>query len=243
MFQNLFYSHSLKIAIVGRSKDTINYEKALQEMGVSYSVTMDSGLLSDFHGLLLPGGGDITPAFFGQQNHGSKNIDTELDIVQLQALEFFVKRKKPVLGICKGMQLINVFFGGNILQHIPESPRHAWDGHDKIHATSVQPCSFLARLYGCQMITNSAHHQSIGQLGRELHIIQRSDDGIPEGIAHTSLPILGVQWHPERQFANSRFSHFQDTCTTPSANEPADGKILFSYFLSLLSIQPVRSVP
>ena len=123
MFQNFFYPPDLKIAIAGRRKDTENYEKALQEMRVSFTVTMDSGCLSDFHGLLLPGGGDITPAFFGQKNHGSKNIDTELDIIQLQSLEHFVKWKKPVLGICKGMQIINVFFGGDILQHIPEIGR------------------------------------------------------------------------------------------------------------------------
>ena len=73
MFQNFFYPPDLKIAIAGRRKDTENYEKALQEMRVSFTVTMDSGCLSDFHGLLLPGGGDITPAFFGQKNHGSKN--------------------------------------------------------------------------------------------------------------------------------------------------------------------------
>ncbi len=234
MFQNFFYPPDLKIAIAGRRKDTENYEKALQEMRVSFTVTMDSGCLSDFHGLLLPGGGDITPAFFGQKNHGSKNIDTELDIIQLQSLEHFVKWKKPVLGICKGMQIINVFFGGDILQHIPESPRHAWDGNDKIHPTLIQPDSFLAKLYGSHMITNSAHHQSIGKPGRELHIIQHADDGVPEGIAHTSLPILGVQWHPERQFANFRSVHSPAKTDLPTA-EPADGKILFSYFLSLCS--------
>lgn len=237
MFQKPFISPGLKIAIVGRSKDTANYEKALQEMGVPFAVTMDSdsGSLSGFHGLLLPGGGDITPAFFGQQNHGSKNIDTELDIKQLQALELFVKWEKPVLGICKGMQLINVFFGGDILQHIPEAPNHAWDGNDKIHPTSIQPGSFLAGIYGTHIITNSAHHQSIGQPGRKLYIIQRADDGVPEGIAHMTLPILGVQWHPERQFANSRFGHSQNDGAAAPTNEPADGRMLFSFFLSLCS--------
>ena len=233
MFQNFFYPPDLKIAIAGRRKDTENYEKALQEMRVSFTVTMDSGCLSDFHGLLLPGGGDITPAFFGQKNHAPKyRYGTGYHTAAVPGA--FCKMEKPVLGICKGMQIINVFFGGDILQHIPESPRHAWDGNDKIHPTLIQPDSFLAKLYGSHMITNSAHHQSIGKPGRELHIIQHADDGVPEGIDHTSLPILGVQWHPERQFANFRSVHSPAKTDLPTA-EPADGKILFSYFLSLCS--------
>lgn len=220
-----------KIAIVGRSKDASNYEKALHAMEVDFITTMDSGSLFDYDALLLPGGGDITPAFFGQKNQGSKNIDTELDIIQFQALELFVKWKHPILGICKGMQVINVYFGGTVIQHIEESSRHAWENGDKMHATSILPDSFLGKLYGERMITNSAHHQAIGKLGRELRIIQTADDGIIEGIVHEKLPILGVQWHPERQL----FSSGSYPQLYMPADEPADGKILFSYFLSLCS--------
>lgn len=214
------YSHALKVAIVGRSKDTGNYEKALDAMGVSCQTTMDSGRLSEFDALLLPGGGDITPAFFGQKNQGSRNIDVELDITQLQALDLFVKWKRPVLGICKGMQIINVFFGGTIIQHIKESEHHAWDNGDKVHPTTVLPDSYLAYLYSDSFSVNSAHHQAIGMLGRNLRIIQTADDGIAEGIIHDTLPILGVQWHPER---------------IPSGI--ADGTCIFSYFLSLCQPQ------
>ena len=77
---------SPSIAIVGRSQDTANYEKALRLIGVSPFTTLDPEQCADCRGLLLPGGGDITPAFFGQTNHGSEQIDTELDILQLQAL-------------------------------------------------------------------------------------------------------------------------------------------------------------
>ena len=78
---------NLKIIIIGRSRDTVNYEKALQRMGAACLTTMNLGCLSGFDGLLLPGGGDIAPALFGQRNRGSRNIDVELDITQLQALE------------------------------------------------------------------------------------------------------------------------------------------------------------
>ncbi len=225
------YSPDTRIAIVGRNKDTANYENALTEMGVRYTVTMDLGKLSGYDGLLLPGGGDITPAFFGQKNQGSKNIDIELDIIQLQALDVFAKWERPVLGICKGMQVINVFFGGTIIQHIKESPKHAWEDGDKLHSTSVKADSFLGKLYGPHMVTNSAHHQAIGRLGRGLCIIQTAEDGVMEGIAHERLPILGVQWHPERLF----FEPVYDSRSNTPADEPANGKLLFSYFLSLCS--------
>lgn len=231
MLHNYYYSTGIQAAIVGRSKDTVNYEKALDAMGVHYLTTMDPGKLSDMDALLLPGGGDITPAFFGQKNHGSRNIDIELDIIQLQALDIFYKARKPVLGICKGMQVINVYFGGTITQHIKESSEHAWENGDKLHATSVREDSFLGKLYGKRMITNSAHHQAIDRTGRELRIVQTADDGIIEGIAHDKLPILGVQWHPERQFSSQGYC---PPAHTP-ADEPADGRLLFSYFLSLCS--------
>ncbi len=231
MLHNYYYSTGIQAAIVGRSKDTLNYEKALDAMGVHYLTTMDPGKLSDMDALLLPGGGDITPAFFGQKNHGSRNIDIELDIIQLQALDIFYKARKPVLGICKGMQVINVYFGGTITQHIKESPEHAWENGDKLHATSVREDSFLGKLYGKRMITNSAHHQAIDKTGRELRIVQTADDGIIEGIAHDKLPILGVQWHPERQFSSQGYS----PAAHAPADEPADGRLLFSYFLSLCS--------
>ncbi len=216
----------LKIAIVGRSKDTANYEHALHAMGAEYLTTMNLGCLEDCQGLLLPGGGDITPAFFGQKNQGSKNIDTELDIIQLQALEFFSKRKRPVFGICKGMQVINVHFGGTIAQHIKEADRHAWENGDKMHPTHIRPDTFLDRLYGRNPLTNSAHHQAIDRLGKGLTVIQNADDGIIEAVCHNSLPIFGVQWHPERLFPAF-------TCHMPSDPAPADGRLLFSYFFSL----------
>ncbi|MCI6553067.1 MAG: gamma-glutamyl-gamma-aminobutyrate hydrolase family protein [Lachnospiraceae bacterium] len=213
---------NLKIIIIGRSRDTVNYEKALQRMGAACLTTMNLGCLSGFDGLLLPGGGDIAPALFGQRNRGSRNIDVELDITQLQALDFFMKCRRPVLGICKGMQIINVCLGGTIIQDIKESGHHAWDNGDRIHPTHLAPDCFLSEIYGKDTIlTNSAHHQAIGSLGRELQLIQAADDGIPEGISHVSLPILGVQWHPERQLSPD------------SSRELADGSLVFSYFLSL----------
>lgn len=225
-YQKPAAARPVKIAIPGRAKDTANYENALRCMGAGYLTTLDTDCLAAYDGLLLPGGGDITPAFFGQKNHGSRSIDTELDIIQFQALELFIRRKRPVLGICKGMQIINVHFGGTITQHISEAARHAWEQGDKYHPTRIQPGSFLDRLYGTSLFTNSAHHQAVDALGSGLSAVQHADDRIIEGIAHDTLPVFGVQWHPERLFPDF-------TARMPAGSAPADGRILFGFFLAL----------
>ena len=189
------------IAIVGHSKDTHNYENAIRELGTPYITTLDVQEATQATHLLLPGGGDITPAFFGQHNQGSRNIDTELDIIQIEALSLFMEQKKPVLGICKGLQLINVHLGGTINQHIDTADTHEWKGHDRQHHvyhSGLNRRNFFFQLYGTSTLVNSAHHQAIDRLGRDLTVVCRAGDNVVEGIMHTTLPIIAVQWHPER---------------------------------------------
>lgn len=189
------------IAIVGRTKDTVNYENAMRTLEVPFITTLDIGVAESATHLLLPGGGDITPAFFGQFNCGSRNIDTELDILQMQAFSSFMTQKKPILGICKGLQLINIQLGGTITQHIDTAATHMWEGRDKQHYvyhSGVNRTDFFYQLYGTGTNVNSAHHQAIDHLGRSLAPVCRAGDNVIEGIMHTSLPIIAVQWHPER---------------------------------------------
>lgn len=189
----------IKIAIVGRPKFTVNYERFLKENGFEPIVTLNPGEAASCQGLVLPGGGDITPAFFGQKNKGSRNIDTELDILQFHAFELCLRGQLPILGICKGMQLINVAFGGTIVQDMPGSHRHLAPQGDLYHDTSILPGSRLHALYGEYAKVNSAHHQCIDKPGNGLSVIQMNrDDGCPEAICHETLPVLGLQWHPER---------------------------------------------
>lgn len=189
------------VAIVGRSKDTHNYENALQTLGVSFITTIDMQEVAQATHLLLPGGGDITPAFFGQNNHGSHNIDTELDILQIQALSSFMAQKKPVLGICKGLQIINVHLGGTIIQDINTADAHKWIGQDQQHRVyhcGLNRSDFFYQLYGTGAQVNSAHHQAVDKLGRDLLPVCRAADSVIEGIEHATLPVIAVQWHPER---------------------------------------------
>ncbi len=189
----------MKIAILGRKKDTVNYENFIRSLPATPITTLSPSILATCDGLVLPGGGDITPAFFGAHNMGSRNIDTELDILQFQALDICLRRKIPVLGICKGMQVINVALGGTITQHLPTAASHEYRNGDQYHNTTTLEHSCLHTLFGSHAVVNSAHHQGVDRLGYGLRAIQWcEEDGCVEAMIHESLPLLGLQWHPER---------------------------------------------
>jgi len=125
-------------------------------------------------GLLLPGGGDILGA---------------LDREEQQVIQYYISHGKPVLGICRGMQALNVFFGGTLYRHI--------SGHQEPSGDILHPACGMGLFAACNPV-NSNHHQAVCHLGRGLTAEQWAPDGIVEGIRHRELPILGVQWHPER---------------------------------------------
>lgn len=190
----------MKIWIAGYPRLTANYTAALAACGLeaetSLSERPDASL---WDGLLLPGGGDMDPSFFGQPNRGSASIDRELDLKQLAALAAFLQAGKPILGICRGIQLINVYFGGSLIQDLAEPHIHRTENGDALHPASCPEGSLLACLYSrTSFPVNSAHHQALDRIGEGLTVIQTAPDGVAEAIAHETLPILAVQWHPER---------------------------------------------
>ena len=114
------------IFVPGRERELPNYSSALHRAGGLPRFSFDPAEAADCWGLLLPGGGDPDPALYGQADRGSHPPDRRRDLLELALLRRFLSDGKPVLGICRGLQMINVFFGGTLLQDIP--------GHGQIRA-------------------------------------------------------------------------------------------------------------
>ena len=190
------------VAIAGYADRVGNYAAALTAAGMGWTVTLSAAEAARCDGLLLPGGGDIHPARFGQEDRGSRDIDPVLDEAQLAVLDAFVRAKKPVLGICRGHQVVNVYFGGGLIQDLPTAADHmARDGHDGLHPIRIEPDSALHALYGGGATVNSSHHQGLAEMGAGLRVTAFAPDGVAEAAEHRSLPILAVQFHPERMAA------------------------------------------
>jgi putative glutamine amidotransferase len=193
----------------------LTYIEAVQRAGAialilppdAHLVGEPEQILSLLDGLMLAGGADIDPASYGQPPH-PKTIDTvpERDAFEIALTRAAVERDLPVLGICRGMQLINVALGGTLIQHLPEHVGHedhrrvlgSFDGAD--HDVELDHGS-LAELAAGEVAhaTKSHHHQGVDRLGEGLHVSGHSKlDGLVEAIELDDRRfVLGVQWHPE----------------------------------------------
>jgi putative glutamine amidotransferase len=164
-------------------------------------------MLGLIDGLMLAGGADIDPSFYGESPH-EKTVGTvpERDSFELALTRAAIERDMPVLGICRGMQLINVALGGTLLQHLPERVGHhehrrvvgSFDGAD--HDVEVRDGSLAMRVVGeSSHATKSHHHQGVDRIGDGLEVSATSTcDDLPEAIELAGARfVLGVQWHPE----------------------------------------------
>ena len=180
--------------------------------------------LNKLDGVIISGGHDVGPEQYNTPTKGyCGTIIPQRDNHDIAVAKYFMNEiKKPILGICKGMQVINIYFGGRIIQDLPTNTLHQYTDRDQVHPSHALPGTVLQKLYGSDFPVNSAHHQGIGSPGRDLFIIQYAPDDVPEAIIHKTLPILGVQWHPERM------------CFEHRRTDTPDGSLLLTYFLSLI---------
>jgi len=158
-------------------------------------------------GLVLQGGADVAPMTYAEApSRPEWNGDRARDVYELELLHEFVNAGKPVLGICRGCQLINVAFGGTLYQdvatNLPDALAHVHEDYDAHrHAIVFPPGSSLGKMFRDQQrpIVNSIHHQAVKDLGRDIHVEAISDpDGVVEAIRYQRAPfVMGLQWHPE----------------------------------------------
>lgn len=163
-------------------------------------------------GFLFCGGDDITPLIFGEELHTSKGqTDIKTDIFQLSFMEYALLSGKPVLGICRGMQVLNVALGGTIYQDLSlkesETLQHmqlSQNRSDVSHKVTFKKDSILYKICGKSANTNSFHHQAIHKSGRKLFVSGFTSDQVAESIESTEHPFaVGVQWHPECMYDTS----------------------------------------
>ncbi|CAM5794730.1 MAG: gamma-glutamyl-gamma-aminobutyrate hydrolase family protein [Burkholderiales bacterium] len=170
-------------------------------------------LVEQLDGLVLQGGADISPRFYGAKPWTEHcDCDPIRDEYELELMRGFVEAGKPVLGICRGAQMLNVYCGGTLVQDIPSQwpgaiPHLDLNRYETLtHEVHFVPGSRLSDIYGyAPQRVNSIHHQCVGELGKGLVIEARSPiDRVPEAIRHTGHAfVMGVQWHPEFQFQGS----------------------------------------
>lgn len=201
-----------QILVPGDAGRCGNYRAAAASAGGRAVFSDDPAAAEACAGLLLPGGGDLEPWRYGQANTASRNLEPRRDALELRLLERFTAQGKPVLGICRGLQTVNVFFGGTLIQDLPG--HSAVDGRDRLHPVRSAP-SALGRLCGKETVVNSAHHQAADRLGSGLEAVQWAADGVVEALEHRTLPVWGVQWHPERlpgALGRRLFAAFLERC-------------------------------
>ncbi|OGR12784.1 MAG: hypothetical protein A2277_01845 [Desulfobacterales bacterium RIFOXYA12_FULL_46_15] len=188
------------------------YTTSLEKAGgqpLIFPLTLDETFLpvmaDAVKGFLFIGGNDIDPGFYNEMPEKELGkVDKTLDMFQMAALKIAMAREKPVLGICRGIQIVNVALGGTLFQDIPsqfDPPvlNHMQDtiSFETDHEVDIEPGSELHDLFGSHIRVNSRHHQSIKTLGKDLIITARAPDGVIEAVRHKTLPMELVQWHPE----------------------------------------------
>lgn len=184
-------------------------------------------------GLIITGGESVHPARWGETFMQLADMDptiahnlktgcnTVRDEMEFAAFEAFFQKKKPILGICRGHQLVNAATGGRNILNFPR--KHPAEHSEGIaHEIIAEPDSVLGRLYGERILVNSFHRDCAASVGPRMRVTAKSPDGIIEAIEHEDLPVFGVQFHPERMRGDN-----------PLPALGADGTKLFEHFVNI----------
>ena len=215
----------LKILISSSIPNCDNYIAAVAAAGgLPRPVYCPAPDAAGWDGLVLCGGDDIDPARFGQENCGSQGINPRRDEAELALVRAFLAAGTPILGICRGHQVLNVALGGSLIQDLaPELlPFHAHgpEEPDRVHPIRTAQDSRLREIYGPCAQVNSYHHQALDRLGEGLAATAWSEGGLVEAVELPRRPVLGVQFHPERMTG------------AQARPDTVDGAAVFTWFLA-----------
>ena len=185
-----------------------DYGRAIEYAGGIPIVALNPKLIDEYFamsdGLLFIDGPDIHRGRYGKFYTPNEQIpfsNREREEMELKLCEVFVKSKKPVLGIARGMQMVNVFFGGTLCDNAEENSKHI-----KITENKTEFAYHTITMHNKNYKVNSAHKRVIENLGEGIVAIAYAEDNTIEAIKHSTLPILGVQWHPEHESENDGIS-------------------------------------
>ena len=206
----LLYARSVQLAggapFVLSTFDIPPSEEVLDDVPLTTGIDpYDPSGLDEADALLLPGGGDIDPEWYGCDRHPrTHGVSHRRDHFELTLMHEALERDIPVLAICHGMQLLNVKLGGTLDQHLSDQPQRLQHDRDRpraepVHKLRMRERSVLAETMGAALAdANSHHHQGLDRIGEGLEEIAWAEDGVLEGVVSTEHTwVLGVQWHPE----------------------------------------------
>ncbi len=185
--------------------------------------------VDELDGLVLVGGADIPPSAYGQKPHETvKVIPAQRYNFESRLISLWLAKGKPILGVCLGMQFTNVVAGGTLIQDIPSQvgTKVVHRGNNVYHWVEIEQDSFLAKILGTDRVyVYSNHHQAVKDVGRDLKVVARSDDGVIEALERVDAKFgLFVQWHPEMgkdaQQRNAIYGALVRACTERNKSSP-----------------------
>jgi putative glutamine amidotransferase len=193
---------------------------------ISPEITLDT--LPLCNGIILSGGEDVDPQFYGQDPHVHLGPTLpDRDLVEIEIVKYAIRNNIPILAICRGVQILNVALGGTLIQDIPSQLNEPIQHSQKVerrrdtHWVTVSENSKLFQILGLDQIrVNSLHHQALDKVSNDLRVVAISSDGIVEAVEyiHSSTFTIGVQWHPESMAStnssmNNLFIEFIKSCS------------------------------